>query len=70
MTLMMLIMTKILPRKSVLSALLWIVSVAAPAQGAESSTQADWERVVGAARKEGALVVSIPASDGTSNATA
>jgi iron(III) transport system substrate-binding protein len=51
-----------LRRNAILSSLLWLVSMAAPAQGAESSSQADWERIVAAARKEGSLVVSLPAS--------
>ena len=49
-----------LPCNSILLALLWLVSLATLAQGAESSSQADWERVVARARKEGGLVVSIP----------
>ena len=53
-------MIVMLPCNSILLALLWLVSLATLAQGAESSSQADWERVVAGARKEGGLVVSIP----------
>ena len=49
-------------RQSVSLALLWLVTVAAYAQGADPNSQGDWAKIVDGARKEGALVVSIPAS--------
>jgi hypothetical protein len=55
-----LIVIVMLPCNPILLALLWLVSLATLAQGAESSSQADWERVVAGARKKGGLVVSIP----------
>jgi hypothetical protein len=48
--------------QSVSLALLWLVTVAAYAQGADPNFQGDWAKIVDGARKEGALVVSIPAS--------
>ena len=48
--------------QSVSLALLWLVTVAACAQGADPNSQGDWAKIVDGARKEGALVVSIPAS--------
>jgi len=49
-------------RQFVRLALLWLVTVAASAPGAKSNPQGGWAEIVTAARKEGALVVSIPAS--------
>ena len=48
-----------LPCNSILLALLWLVSLATLAQEAESSSQADWERVVAGARKEVSGVDSV-----------
>lgn len=48
--------------QSVSLALLWLVTGAAYAQGADPNSQGDWAKIVDGARKEGALVVSIPAS--------